>query len=136
MKSHQIAFLSRTRKRISARKIPHVRTVAAVLTELNIIAVRALLRFEQKYKFMLAPIEGPYPRIVLDPHTAVDEFVVNVLSCCDHFSGMSPIHAHKMKRMRSAILRQPQEHLRQKLLEFFFAHFSRGHGEFSMSSRA
>src|ERR1700722_15274783 len=104
MKSQQLAFVSRTRKRIGARIVPNISTVAAVLTELNVVAVRALLRFEHKNELVLAFIEGPHPRIILDPHTAVDEFIVNVLSCRDHFSGMSPIHAHKMKRVRSAML--------------------------------
>src|ERR1700735_650099 len=76
MKSQQPAFFSRTRKRICARIVPHICTVAAVLTELNVVAMRAFLRFEHKNEFMLASVERPHPGIVFDPHTAVNEFVV------------------------------------------------------------
>lgn len=58
-------------ERVDARKVPHVGTVAAILPELHVVAVRFATVLEDEHRLVLAPMQRAHSAIVLDPNAPV-----------------------------------------------------------------
>ena len=78
MEREQIALVARSGKGIRAGIIPDVAPVAAVLPELNVVAMRPVTLLEYEHQLVLAAIERSHAGVVFDPDAEILYFGIDL----------------------------------------------------------
>jgi len=97
VQGQEIALATAAGKGIGAGIVPHIAAVAPKPAELDIVAVRAAALLEDQDELVLAAIERAHAGIVLDPHTQILEFAVDLLDSGEQLAEMAPVHAQVMQ---------------------------------------
>jgi hypothetical protein len=79
MKCQQVALFAEARSCIDTGVLPYIRSISAETAQLHIIAVGRLSIVKDEDKFMLRPVEGSHPTLVLCPDTKVEQGVIAIL---------------------------------------------------------
>lgn len=104
MECKQIAFVGNaTREAIPTGILPDVRSVAAMPTQIDIIAMASFAMFIDENELMAAPVKGPHAAIWFDPHANVQELSVDVFRRFLKNPEMAPIDAVKVQRAVDAV---------------------------------
>ena len=116
--------------------IPHIRAVAAMFPELNIIRMPSGTGLVDKDQLVLGAVERPHARAALHPHHDVLELRVDLPTSRKQFIGVPPIHANVMNGSISAVLCEQSAGLVQELDELVAAELPRALGKLAMSNLA
>ena len=108
------------RGRVAVR--PHVGAVAAMLAQLEGVAVRGGPVLEDKDELVARAIEGAHAAVVLDPNDQVLEFREDNLARGEDLGQVTPVHADVVDRPLDTVRGQGREGLLQKPGERLTAH--------------
>lgn len=120
-------FIALATESVEAAVIPHVRTVPAEPTELNVIPMRLFTRAEHEHEFVLAPIEGAHATSALYPYTRVEMGEGACAGGFEYLACIPPVHKTVNKRAVVAMKFGKCEKFTEKIDEPRFIHFTGGH---------
>src|ERR1035438_58607 len=103
MKYRELRFGVGSAKGIHPRISPNVCPVAAIPTQLDVVAVLFLTAFEDEYQFVLTAVERALSPRIFDPHTQVLELGKDLIGGGEQLGRVTPIHANEVQGPRFAI---------------------------------
>src|SRR6516162_5916596 len=119
-------------ERVYAGVIPDIGSRSAMLTQLEIIHMRAAARLPDEDELVLGPVEGAHPGIALVPDAEIFELPVDRSARDQHLVGVAPVHADVMNRAVFRMCAQESSGILQEGNVFRLAHLAGGHGEIAM----
>src|ERR1700730_17960840 len=125
----EIALLPDPPEIADMRVMPDICAVAAVLTELDIVAVRGFAILEDEDQLVLAAVERAHAGIVFDPDAEVFELGVDRCSGSSQVNLVPTIHAQEIQRASGAVGGQQLQNRRQESGYPGPGHPARGHRE-------
>ena len=83
-------------KAISAGVAPNIGAVAAVLSQFDVIVMRAVAHLKDGDHFMCAAVQGTHSAVGLGPYADIEQPAVNLGADGDEVSDMSPIRSYEV----------------------------------------
>src|SRR5260370_38459764 len=131
---HRQFFQPSGAQRADAGIVPHVRAIATVLAELEIIDVRGGPGLPYEHQLMLRAVERAHAGIGLVPDTEVLELAVDLAAGGEHLPHMPPTHADLMDRAIDGVLGEVIKNRLQECREFGLVHLAAAHGKIAMTN--
>src|SRR5262245_1245690 len=85
-------------ERVDSGVRPHIRSIAAMPAELNIIDMRGLACLEDENQLVLRSVQAPLACIRFDPNDDVFEVRVHIRAGGNQFANVAPVDKNKMNR--------------------------------------
>src|ERR1700756_3242529 len=110
MKPEQMALVRRSAEIICRRIGPDVRSMTAMASKFDVVAMAPPAGFEDHDVLVLAPIERSHASIVLHPNTDILELQTAHIPRGQQFAEVPPVHAGKENCALDAVARERSEH--------------------------